>query len=116
MVGFTSIINGKEKPVPLRKKRKGIRVQIQDQTQDLALQTIVSLDLTLSGVLKHADSLEKKKYGEVQLLCDDGQKLKIHVPIALMKDVVQPYFEEEVIIQGHKEGKKIILDEISNKQ
>lgn len=116
IVGFTSIINGKEKPVPLRKKRKGSKLPVQEQANVLIQHATDNLGLTLSGVLKQADSLEKKKHGQVQLLCDDGQKLKIHVPIALMKDVVQPYFEEEVIIQGHKEGKKIILDEISNKQ
>ena len=115
VVGFTSVINGKEKPVPLRKKRKGIRIPVQDDDQILKRQTTVDSNLTLSGVLKRADSLEKKTYGLVQLLCYDGQKFKIHVPIALMKDVVQPYFEEEVIIQGHMEGKKIILEEISNK-
>lgn len=112
-VGFTSIIDGHEKPVPLRKRRKGIKQQIAEDTTMMLPDS--EGEVSLSGILKRADSLGKVTYGLVQLLCDDGKKLKIHVPIGLMKDVVQPYFEEEVVIQGRVQGEKTILEEISPK-
>ncbi len=115
VVGFTSVIDGEEKPVPLRKKRKGIGNTISEGDVVDAPKNITH-HTEISGILQHADSIGKKTHGVVQLLGDDGKKQKIYVPIAIMKDVVQPFYEEEVTIQAHIDGKKTILDEISLKK
>ncbi len=41
----------------------------------------------------------QEKVGSVKLLdVETGKPVTIKVPLALMKDVVQPYYEEKVIV------------------
>ncbi|MCI5164878.1 MAG: hypothetical protein D3903_02010 [Candidatus Electrothrix sp. GM3_4] len=111
LVGFNSIRDGKERPVALRKKRKKIQeeYEINSSPDDLSPR-----EVTLFGTLMHANTPLKGKFGSVKLWCPKDQKTyNIAVSISLMKDIVQPFYEENVIIQGHKKGKKIYLDEIA---
>jgi hypothetical protein len=110
-VGFTSIRGGKEYPVALRAKRRELR-----ETNDHDVITVENQknSLVLTGVLIHANTPISKKYGSVKLRNHESKKMDtIHVPISIMKDVVQPFYEEDVIIYCHKEENKIMLDEIA---
>ena len=50
----------------------------------------------------------------IKLKINLNEKLDIKVPISLMKDVVQPYYEESVVIQGYKQNETLYLDEIDS--
>ncbi len=111
VVGFNSIREGKERPVALRKKRRRLKETKVDDTSASSTPN----ELTLIGTLMHANTPLKGKYGSVKLRSHKDQTIyyNISVPVSLMKDVVQPFYEEDVIIQAHEEKKKIILDEIA---
>jgi hypothetical protein len=66
----------------------------------------------LQGVLRFASSPLSKKLGTVHLVDAESNQHVIRVPIALMKDIVQPYYEEQVLIVAFRKGTELILDEI----
>jgi hypothetical protein len=113
MVGFTSIRKGVDTPIALRKNRKLLKKEYQLQVTD-------STDspkkyFSYSGILMHAKTPLKGKYGTVRLVKHDTkEKFDIKVPISIMKDVVQPYYEESVVIQGYEQGQTFYLDEIES--
>ena len=111
LVGFNSIREGQERPVALRKKHR----KIQKPREEAALSDSTTPNkVTLTGTLMHANTPLEGKFGSVKLWSPEDQTTHIiSVPISLMKDVVQPFYEEDVVIQGHKQKKKIILDEIA---
>lgn len=114
LVGFTSIKNGEEKPVALRKSRKQLRalsnIHINDDSDDAII------PVSYTGTLKYASSTSKDKFGKVKLIDSKGITHDIKVPISLMKDVVQPYYEEYLTIHGYKKNGKIYLDEITKEE
>ncbi len=70
--------------------------------------------IELEGIVKLADSLKiEGKHGIVKLLNEKENKTySVRVPLTQMQDVVQPYFEEYVIITGYRIGKKLYLEDI----
>lgn len=111
LVGFTSVRGGEEKPVALRKSRKQLRQQEGSVSQS-TLPEIAS-KVSLCGLLMHAHTPLKGEYGIVKLIEKDSKhEYSINVPISIMKDVVQPFYEEEVTILGYKEEGKVYLEEI----
>ncbi len=110
-VGFKALINGEERPVTLRKSREQLRDTF--QVTEVAEEEGV-IRVRYKGTLTYASSPKSKKYGTVKLLeAETGHPHNIKVPIALMKDVVQPYYEERVSIIVSKKGNNLYLDEIS---
>jgi hypothetical protein len=113
VVGFTTIRNGKEKPLALRKSQQQLRetkslLPVSDEDDE----TVV--EKTYKGILRFANSPATKKFGTVKLTDNEtGNLLTIKVPIALMKDVVQPFFEERVTIVVHEKGDDKYLEEVS---
>ena len=98
MVGFKSIGETGERPVVLRTNRSQIRNLIKPP---ISIQHYHPDRLVLHGVLRFASSPPTKSYGTVRLLSPtQAGPLSIKVPIALMKDVVQPYYEELVTISA----------------
>jgi len=54
------------------------------------------------------------KFGTVKLIeMETKEKHMIKVPRSIMKDVVQPFYEEQVTIQGYEKDGKTILEEIN---
>lgn len=107
LVGFKSIRKGEEKPVTLRTSRQQLR-----ETFHVSKAAEEESDkVNLRGVLRYASSPRNKPYGTVHLTEGD-ESHSIRVPIAIMKDVVQPYYEERVAIVAFKKGERLILDEI----
>lgn len=112
MVGFSVNREGENKPVALRKNRRQIIESSTEQIKSINDETPLSKK-EFTGVLRHANSPLKRKYGTVKLIQkDDGTFINVKVAIALMKDVVQPYYEESVKILVSEINHKYYLEEI----
>ncbi len=112
LVGFTSVRDGVDRPVALRKNRKQIRKDLHEvHPPD---QDSIKAPFTYSGILMHANTPLRGKFGTVKLIeKETTEKIDIKVSVSIMKDVVQPYYEENVTIQGYKKDGKNYLEEIS---
>jgi len=104
-VGFTIVRGGQDKPIAIRKTRQEIKrkFSIPQGTQDEEDVQRVSLE----GILTFANTPVTTKFGTVKLREEGGKKeTKILVPVGLMKDVVQPYYDERVSVTVvEKKGK-----------
>lgn len=111
LVGFSAIQDGVEKPVALRRIRKGKQKVF--GKGDVKESTVKNPQFNLSGILRHANSPSKGKFGLVKLIDhENGSAYSIKVPIAIMKDVVKPYYEEKVQILGSIIDEKYVLEDI----
>lgn len=113
MVGFTSIRNGADKPVALRKSRNLIKKEYELKVTQL--EDSSKKFFSYSGILMRANTPLRGKYGTVGLV-EQGtnEKFDIKVPISIMKDVVQPYYEESVVVQGYAIENTLYLEEIDS--
>ncbi|HVF49465.1 MAG TPA: tetratricopeptide repeat protein [Pyrinomonadaceae bacterium] len=110
-VGFKSLVGEEERQVALRKSREQLRNTF--HITEIAEEEGVTKE-TYRGVLKFASSPISRNYGTVKLMeTATGESHTIKVPIALMKDVVQPYYEERVSIIAFRKRNTLYLDEIS---
>lgn len=113
LVGFTTIREGQERPLALRKNRQQLR-----ETQELGSKQIQnngdepSSTKTYKGILRYANSPTTRKFGVVKLI-DGIDSYTIKVPHALMKDIVQPFYEERVSIIVTEKGNSKFLEEIN---
>lgn len=115
LVGFTTIRNGQERPIALRKSRQQLRdtpdlIRKQKEDDEEAVKT------TYKGILRFANSpiTARSKFGIVKLKDPEtNSEHTIKVPIALMKDVVQPFYEERVAVLVYEKDGKKFLDEIN---
>lgn len=100
-----------QKPLYLRKTKEQIKMSlpnIEEQDDDEEIKPI-----TLTGNLSRANKPAKGKFGSVGLdSFEFGKKVTIKVPIGLIKDTVQPYFDETVIITGYEKNGQYYLREI----
>lgn len=114
MVGFSVSRNGENKPIALKKNQQQIRDDFgQKEQSDQSGEAHIKKEFT--GILMHAHSPIGRKHGLVKLYTQDEEKptqIQIQVPIALMKDVVQPFYEEKVRVQVTERQDKFYLDEI----
>ncbi|MDQ1317618.1 MAG: hypothetical protein QG588_1271, partial [Candidatus Poribacteria bacterium] len=113
LVGFTSLRDGKERPVALRKSHQQLR-----ESKELSGKDNVDekkTEVSYTGILMHANTpLKRGKFGTVKLTdVDTGVIHKIKVPISLMKDIVQPFYEECVVIHGYEKDGDKFLEEIN---
>ncbi len=70
--------------------------------------------VALTGYLKRATSPNSGSFGTVGLDSRElGKRVSVKVPIGMMKDTVQPYFEEVVIIYGYEKDEIYYLDDIA---
>jgi hypothetical protein len=112
LVGFTTIREGREKSVALRKSRKELRDSIKSIEGETEHEDKVSVQHT--GILMQANTPLIGNFGTVKLIeMETKEKHMIEVPRSIMKDVVQPFYEELVTIQGYEKDGKIILEEIN---
>jgi hypothetical protein len=113
-LGLSAKSNGKQRTVGLNRNRKEIRtpsklLEVSEGDGDSDRERI-----KLEGILKLADSLRiEGKHGIVKLRNDEENKTySVRVPLTQMQDVVQPYYEEYVIITGYRMGQKFYLEDI----
>ena len=99
-----------EKPVILRKTRTQIRGSLPSPKDDIGSEANL---VTLAGYLKKANSPKKGRYGTVGLDSFDlGGRIVVKVPVGYMKDTVQPYYEEAVVITAFQKGDTYYLEDI----
>lgn len=107
VVSFAYLDHGHDLEVHLRKTRAQLRRTGlgKDATEE-------EPRLELLGELRHANSPERGRFGTVKLHeAGTGAQHVIRVPIALMKDIVQPFYEESVVIDAYdKKGKLYFVD------
>lgn len=96
-VGFTVVRGGQDKPVAIKKTRQEIKTKFtrsQVGGEDEEVQRV-----NLEGILTFANTPATRKFGTVKLREEGGKKdTPILVPVGLMKDVVQPYYDERVSV------------------
>lgn len=111
-VAFVSKQQDAPKPVVLRTEQK----KAKQRTKELASSTKTTDKdddgFKIGGFLLYAKTpMDKRKFGTIQIVDNStGQRESIKVPIGLMKDTVQPYYEEIVEIEGYidDKGKKVL--------
>ena len=113
VVGFTTMRNGKEGYLALRKNRQQLR-----ETPELRPQGDTEREgverKTYKGILRYASSPINRKFGTVKLnVAETGSTLAVKVPISIMKDVVQPFYEERVVIVVSEKGNERYLEEVT---
>jgi hypothetical protein len=111
VVGFKTVRHGRERPLTLRRTRVKIRPIVQLSDAQPSLRGVVE-KATFTGILKYASSPQTRRFGTVHVFDADGMMHPIRVPIALMKDVVQPYYEERVIVAAERRGDDYYLEDI----
>jgi len=111
LVGFKYQDHGQERPVALRKSREQLR-NSWEVSSDSSVEIIGTEILT--GTLNYANTpLRRGKFGTVRLTNPTtGISRNIKVPIAIMKDVVQPYYDEMVSITAIAKSGALYLEEI----
>jgi hypothetical protein len=110
-VGFTAGSDKGGRMVALATPKKELRERIR---KSISVHEHVeeSLPLEIQGVLLEADA-KGQQQGIIEVVDSNGVSHKIIVPRGLMRDIVKPMFEEEVIVVGSPIGGKINLLTIS---
>jgi hypothetical protein len=115
-VGFTVLRGGEESSLAIRKNRKAIGRAFSRVTKQADNDDSPGEILVLNGVLNFASSPRSKSYGTVKLIdLITGKHKTIHVRKSLMKDIVQPYYEENVQVTVIKKGETLFLDDVASK-
>jgi hypothetical protein len=109
-VGFTVVRNGKDKPFLVKKTRQEIKASVSKTFSQAEEEKEIVI---LEGVLTFANTPIGRQYGKVKLRTEEqkGQE-EINVPIGLMKDVVQPYYDENVKVSVIKKNGKYYLEDV----
>jgi hypothetical protein len=111
-VGFKTVRKGKEKSLTLRKSR----VRLREAPTDVRQLEFHKPDvMNFQGLLKFASTPQTKPYGTVHIIDVEGSH-SVRVPIGLMKDVVQPYYEELVTVTAVKRGDYYYLEDIDQQR
>jgi hypothetical protein len=66
---------------------------------------------TIRGFLKYSDSRNDAR-GTIRIVDAEGRSHSIAVPIGMMRDIVRPMYEDEVVVKGRRKGQTIILETI----
>jgi hypothetical protein len=113
-LGLSSTFEGKERTVGLRRLRKEIPTPKKVTGEMVSNEHEERKSENLKGVLKLADSIKVEgKNGVVKLYNDrENKTYAIRVPLTQMQDVVQPFFEEYVVIKAYKVGQKYYFEDI----
>ncbi|MCY3936353.1 MAG: hypothetical protein OXG09_10265 [Chloroflexi bacterium] len=101
-VNLSALVEGQQRQVNfLRQQQKFNDIPLPDLLGSGNELLTIDETITVRGILQYADSMAADK--EVKLRdADSDVTWKIIVPEALMKDVVQPHFDEEVEIVGKR--------------
>ena len=105
LVGLTTTRNKNTDSVALTRANK--EFQIHAITDDPRI-TSFEESVQLIGILSYADAKKRK----IKLTDSNKKDYLIDVPQGLLSDIVKPYFEEIVTIQGLRKGTRIELVDI----
>jgi hypothetical protein len=114
-VGFTVVRGGQDKPVAIRKNRQEIKAGFSRSHIDSDEGEIQTVNL--EGMLTYANTPITRKFGTVKLREEGGTKATtIFVPVGLMKDVVQPYYDEKVSVTVIVRNGKYYLEDVNKSE
>lgn len=105
-VNFGALVEGRQRQVLFhRQQQEFVDVPLPDLLRsDNGLHTTDEV-VTVTGILQYADSMADFKIVKLRDT-ESGDTWKVIVPDALMKDVVQPHFDENVEIVGKRLKKR----------
>jgi hypothetical protein len=105
-VGLTAVHNGTERRVALspRPRESGLRRRQQpgEPPSDVTV---------VRGFLKASDSRNERR-GYIMIVDADGREHKVRVPPGMMRDIVRPMYEDEVVVTGRPKGALLLLASI----
>ncbi|MCY3779700.1 MAG: hypothetical protein OXG78_05275 [Chloroflexi bacterium] len=108
-VNLGAVVQGEQREVDFRRQQQEFReVPLPDLLQPSNGLHAVDEYLTLSGELQFADGRTEHKQVKLHDI-SSGKPWTVFVPEALMKDVVQPHFGEQVEITGKRMARKNTL-------
>lgn len=113
-VGFTAVRANNERRVSLTRPRAAIAVPERPKVARPAVAvqgTGEEVEVEIAGVLLEADGTQAD-VGRVQVKTDDGKTELVIVPRGLMRDIVRPLFDEEVVVVGTRTAAGIIFKSI----
>jgi len=113
VLGLAAIRDGTERSIGFRRTK--LEIQLGSNSTPENVNSRDREVIRIEGQLKVADSLStKNETGKVKLVERSGATRTIRVPISQMQDVVQPYFDEYVVITGYRRGHSLYLTDIES--
>ena len=106
-VGFTTVVRGIERTVPLKRPQSEFTVPKSPSPE--------SRREAITGRLLSADGTSIKS-NAINVIQADGTRRKIKVPPSLMDNIVKPYWNEMVTAECTVKGKSITLESIARAQ
>jgi len=110
-VGFTTMVNGKERRVALARSQEEISDIPMLLTENI-IDRIKGERVQVNGRLLFADALKQVNTGVIKLRKDDGKILQIIVPEG-MDDIVGPLWSQRVTVTGTKSKNKLLMENIT---
>ena len=105
LVGFTAYRDGNERHVALTDRLDMPPAQVEQGTSSSAK------PVSIEGVLRHASALDAES--KIKIVKDDGRAATVYVAEWMMDDIVRPLWDERVVMQGYKTGRKTHLSSIA---
>lgn len=97
-VGFTAGTEGGERSLAFDKPRPTITPLVRRLSVGIDA-VLAPMSMTIRGSLLEADAKSQLK-GEIEVVDAQGLTHRIEVPRGMMRDIVRPMFEEQVIVQA----------------
>jgi hypothetical protein len=97
-VGFTTAPDQVKRVVALVATKKQLRERVRKKPKNFTTDTDEK-EVVITGILLEADATNRKE-GVIEVVDADGTAQKIIVPRGMMRDIVKPMFEEEVVVIG----------------
>lgn len=95
-VGLTALQDGQERRVLMSSASRLVRTP-PPRRRGAALQEPV----VIRGVLRMSDSRQEGR-GRIVLVAADGEQHRVVVPPGMMRDIVRPLYEDEVVVTGKR--------------
>jgi hypothetical protein len=105
-VGLTAVRTSGARSVLLSRKRSELPPDEEATARLPELRT--SESVVVRGVLKMSDSRDEQR-GLIELIGTQGAHHTVQVPLGMMRDIVRPMYEDEVIVTGQRTGDIITL-------
>jgi hypothetical protein len=107
-VGLTSIREDRQRTVVLSKPRKEVRPSAIVGLTPFSIQQEI---VTVQGLMKFSDSRNERR-GLIKVVDREGREHRIRVPAGMMRDIVRPMYEDEVVVLGRRRGSTIMMETI----
>ena len=116
MVGLTANNGDRQKRLVLATPRRN-RPRVTEAPQDLEVRitepvnVVDAPEVSVRGTLRFADSVQEQNQ-IIRVIEDSGVVHVVRVPQGMMRDIVRPMYEDEVVVTGRKVGEEIRFESI----